>query len=301
MQSPGFSYRDRVNRLLRSVETSEGSYAGKLITGGVLNIGRAVTGHDIRPFHDDFEKRQLLVGAHVMTRTANARATREGSEPSHNLNHTVWWEWKAPIDGNFLLSAEGSEGRVALAAYSGESLSTLGDNLAKRIEPQGHAWSLEAKQGTCYQIVAGTEIGPTGMVILTLSLPPNNDGMKSPTKIDSRADGSISWPGQNRLATRESDEPRSDIASSGRSVWASWIATKTGCHQLKISSTQFAAVLSICAVDETGRWKEITSTSSVGTKPGSTSFETKANQAYLLRVDSLNQGTGEFLVSGNPE
>jgi len=77
---PSDSYRQLINRLLRSVTKLPG-LTGKVQSGGRLNLAQALSSTDNRPMNDDFATRAQLSGPNVRVRASNAGATREAGEP----------------------------------------------------------------------------------------------------------------------------------------------------------------------------------------------------------------------------
>jgi uncharacterized delta-60 repeat protein len=111
----------------------------------------------------------------------NLGATAESGEPSHAgfpANHSVWYKWTAPQDGEVQMDTMGSSMDTVLAVYTGNSVSTLNqiaanDDMTPTF-PQPAIGQIpqlnEALQG-----VSGTNI-PVGGIILTNPLRNNPFG-----------------------------------------------------------------------------------------------------------------------------
>lgn len=79
-----------------------------------------------RPANDDFAQRRRIEGARVHLSDANWRSTREFGEPIHSDRfggRSVWYAWRAPANGDITVQTD--QPFMALAAYEGDSLSTL--------------------------------------------------------------------------------------------------------------------------------------------------------------------------------
>lgn len=298
---PRDSYRDGINRLLMSVQKQNPALEGKNATGGILNIGEAIADRTPRPFNDDFANRQTLVGRHVVARSSNVGATIEPNEADHvpvAMTHTVWWKWQAPADGAFVLSTEGSEGAPVVAAYCGPSLTTLGRNVALRDGLERNTWLIQAKKDVRYQIAAGSGRSRPGMIVLTIGQRPDGDDIDGAVRLRGDSRRAISWDANNRLATAEPAEPGSSMPVVGKTVWASWIATHQGRYELRVSSGEFAGMLGVLTRNEKGAWQERAIAKFDGKQTSAVCFEAVAGMTYYFRVDSQNQGTGRFHVTG---
>ena len=72
---PNDSYRQLINRILRNVDPVPG-FAGKVQTGGRLNLERALRSNDSRPFNDDFAARARVSGTNLSIPTSTRRDKR---------------------------------------------------------------------------------------------------------------------------------------------------------------------------------------------------------------------------------
>jgi subtilisin family serine protease len=104
---PADSPRQLINRLLRSVDRPA-TLAGKSQTNGRLNLARALTSTDNRPFNDDFASRAVLTSDNITARAANPGATRESDEPLPagltNGSGSLWWQWSTTVGGTVSIS-----------------------------------------------------------------------------------------------------------------------------------------------------------------------------------------------------
>ncbi len=81
-----------------------------------------------RPPNDDFVNAEWLAGTEGMVMGTNSLASVQPGEPRHAGNpggSSLWWKWKAPVDGSLLVSTEGSSFDTLLAAYTGTLVNAL--------------------------------------------------------------------------------------------------------------------------------------------------------------------------------
>ena len=125
-QYPSDTYRQLINRLLRSVDPNF-NFTGRAQTGGRLDLAQAITSAPgaNTPFNDNFAARARLVGAGMAVRSSNAGASREPGEPTVAGNPggaSLWWEWTAPLAGTVSLTTAASAYPTLLGAYSGTAV-----------------------------------------------------------------------------------------------------------------------------------------------------------------------------------
>ena len=109
-QFPNDTYRQLINRLLRSVDPKP-SFAGLVQTGGRLNLQKAVTSNTNTPFNDNFANRAILTGPDLLIRSNNVGATLEVGDPSiagTPGGSSLWWEWTPAQSGQVTASTLGS-------------------------------------------------------------------------------------------------------------------------------------------------------------------------------------------------
>jgi hypothetical protein len=98
-----------------------------------------------QPVNDRFANRIVLTGTNVVATGTTVGATREPGEPTlaavmryaYNIYSyvSVWWEWTAPCTDNFTISTVGSNFPLALAVYTGSSVSALTEVAAAVYDP----------------------------------------------------------------------------------------------------------------------------------------------------------------------
>ena len=111
------------------------------------------------PANDNFAQRAAFNLESIAL--TNVGSTEEEGEPVHvNVDtepaKSVWYSWTAPADGILRLSTEGSAFDTMLAAYTGDSLTTLSEQGRNDDFKSGSNWSgfdISVVKGTSYMIV----------------------------------------------------------------------------------------------------------------------------------------------------
>jgi outer membrane protein assembly factor BamB len=243
---PDDNYRQLINRLLRSVTPLQ-ALAGKVQTGGRLNLARALTSTENRPFNDDFAARAALSGSNFQVRTSNAGATAETGEPVHagGSGSSLWWTWTAPVNAQAAFDTAGSAYDTTIAIYTGNSVSGLTLVAANDDAATGTTTSravLDVTAGTTYQIAVDGKNGATGLTLLRLNMAPANDDFAHAELLTGT---SLALNASTLNATRENGEPNTAGFSAGRSVWYRWVAPATGRYALSVFSSEMDAVAGV--------------------------------------------------------
>lgn len=94
------------------------------------NVGPAVsiTVTFMNPTNDYFRDSIELPEVAGFVTAINGRATKESSEPNHAVNdggRSIWYHWRAPLNGIVTLTTEGSSFDTLLAVYTGDSVTNL--------------------------------------------------------------------------------------------------------------------------------------------------------------------------------
>lgn len=80
------------------------------------------------PGNDSFANAQTLSGPSGIVTGSNVGATKEAGEPSHAGNpggKSIWYNWTAPANGNWIIDTFGSVFDTTLALYTGNSVGAL--------------------------------------------------------------------------------------------------------------------------------------------------------------------------------
>ena len=311
-QFPADSPRQLINRLLRAVDPAP-ALAGRTQTGGRLNLHRALTTTDSRPFNDNFGTRARLSGANVRARAVNAGGSREADEPNHaNLGGgaSLWWQWTATTTGPVFIDTLGSEYDTLLAVYTGTSVDSLTPLTSNDNSPTGGTTSrlsLNVTNGQTYQIAVDGKNGATGFTVLRIGSVPTHDNFASATTVTG---SSFRVDSTNRNATREPDERNHAGVSGGRSVWYRWVAPADGTYQLAAFSTEIDTVAAVY----TGNTHPLTvvganddmhdrSNTPYRNTDSLVTFSAASGATYYFVVDDSGSATGEggnFNLTLNP-
>ena len=94
------------------------------------NIGPAdaIVIRFINPTNDNFADAIELTGLAGAITAVNERSTREPGEPLHAGNeggHSIWYRFRAPVNGTVFLTTTNSDFDTLLAVYTGDSLTNL--------------------------------------------------------------------------------------------------------------------------------------------------------------------------------
>jgi subtilisin family serine protease len=304
---PNDTYRETINRLLRSVDVLPG-LSGKTGTGGRLNISAALRSTDTRPYNDDFAKRGVITGEAIIARSASQRSTRESGEPTHAGaagNGSLWWTWTAPRTGVVTLDTAGSDYDTLLNVYTGAALASL-VSVASNDDESGSLktskLTFNATAGTAYQIALDNKSTTTGVAILRLSELSNNDNFDSAQTVSGR-----SWTvsGDNRSASRETGEPLIKNNTGGHSLWYRWVAPVSRRYHVSSFSSDFNTMVGVYTGTSLSSLSEIaTSTndsdSNYTLSSAGVTFTATAGTTYYIAIDNevtTSATTGAFTLS----
>jgi outer membrane protein assembly factor BamB/subtilisin family serine protease len=293
-QYPTENHRVLINRILRSVDPVPG-LAGKVLTGGRLNLQRALTSTETRPFNDDFSGRSILSGEALVARGTSVGATRETGEPNHasSGSNSVWWSWTAPRSGTVTVDTTGSAFDTLLAVYTGSSVSALTQVGANDDAPGTTASrvTFSATSGTTYHIAVDGKGGAFGVIAVGVAYPPANDDWAnaSPlTGVSAQVDGTIV------NATRQTGETLMAAGTStggGRTVWYRWTAPRTSSFSVAVETDSFDAIVGVY------RGSSVSALTQVEVDTTSASWDATSGETYYIAVDTTSGLTGGFTLS----
>ena len=312
-QFPGDTYRQLINRLLRSVDAKP-AFAGLVQTGGRLNLQKAVTSTANTPFNDNFAGRATLTGPDPSVRSNNAGATLEPGEPAiagPAGGGSLWWEWTPAQSGQLTINTQGSSYATLLAVYTGSALNALTPvATAAANQPGGPAYSqatLAVQAGVKYEVTVQGQAGATGATMLNFDVVPANDSFSSPAVLSGRA---ALLTDVNVNATVQAGEPKILPNSGGHSLWYSWTAPQGGPYEVSAYSPDFDPLVgvytggSLSALTSVGAaaGAGIDSSALTAASTATVSFTAVAGTTYFITVDSRTDsftglGTGAFTLS----
>jgi outer membrane protein assembly factor BamB/subtilisin family serine protease len=243
---PQENYRALINRLLSSVDVLP-TLENRVHTNGRLNLHRALTSPDARPFNDDFARRAVVTGSTNTVRGSNQFASREAGEPDHGAadsSGTLWWEWTAPADvGKVTLTTAGSGLDTILAVYalpagpapaSPASLPRVAQNDDAATGVTTSSVTFDGIAGRTYAIAVAGHGNAEGFVTFTVTAVPNNDDFAQARLL---AGPSVAVTVTNTGATAEPGEPkprntRGTPLGVDRSIWFKWTAPANHSYQV---------------------------------------------------------------------
>lgn len=307
---PNDTYRGLINRLLSSVDVLPG-LENRVQTNGRLNLLRALSTADARPFNDDFARRATLVGESNVVRGSTTGATREAGEADHGVAASagsLWWTWRAPADGGKLtISTAGSAIDTVLAVYAVPAAGTPTPAGLTRIGFNDDAsgtvttslLTIDTTPGTTYAIAIAGKGAPEGLVMFSLVSVPFNDAFAQARVLTGP---SALVEGNNGGATGEAGEPRprtagGTIVGSNRSLWYRWTAPRTHAYQVSLVSPSIDPVVSIHTGTTFANLVQVTFDDDGGAFRDSLArFNATAGVTYYIRADTFGAG-GKFTLS----
>jgi outer membrane protein assembly factor BamB len=307
---PTEPYRALINRLLNSVDEVE-ALDHRVHTNGRLNLLRALTSADTRPFNDDFARRATVRGDVNRIRGSVLFATAEPGEPTHGnvagATATLWWTWTAPAGaGRLALDTAGSEFDSVLAVYTGAALGTL-----RLLEANDNATAatttsrlvVDVTPGTTYAIAVAGKPGGQGQLQLTLTTIPANDNFAAARTL---VGPSVTVPANNAGATAEAGEPkprnrRGAPLGLGRTVWFKWTAPQNRRYEFSVTDAAIDPVAAVYTGTTLDNLVEVASNDDSAAAlfrfDSLVSFNAIAGVTYYLCVDVASGPGGSFNVS----
>ena len=262
------------------------------------------------PANDDFANAATLSGLPANATGTNVDATTEPGEPELAVTvgtvpseHSVWWNWIAPSDGDVTLDTCASDIDTALAVFTGDSVNALTpvarhgslyfDCESPLSGSGGVKISFTAHSGQVYRIVVAS-VRPdfsTGAIALSLyqSPRPANDDFANAAPLTEDTNETSFGSGTIAGATKEAGEPNHAGDPGGRSVWWSWTAPRSGVVRFDAWG-DFAMLLAVYTGNAVGALSEV---GSAGAHPaGSVSFRARAGVTYHIAVDRSGASMG---------
>ncbi len=210
------------------------------------------------PANDNFASRIIVpTNAYVSVTGTTIGATKETGEKVHSPDgtpntSTIWYQWRCPTAGSYIITTAGSDFDTVLAVYQGvASLAGMSklDSDDNGVSPVYGtvatsllATNFNANQN--YYIAIDGWGGDSGNV--TLIIRPNNDNIANRVILSGAR---VSTNGWNGRATAEGNEDNlgAFITQSivGRSVWWEWTPPTTGEYLVSTIGSDFDTVLFI--------------------------------------------------------
>ena len=308
---PNDNYRALINRLLNSVDVLP-ALNNRVHTNGRLNLLRALTSTDTRPFNDDFARRATISGEFNTVRGSNQFATRETAEPDHGVassNGSLWWTWTAPADSSKVtISTAGSGIDTVLAIYTaaGGAAPTLANLQRVAFNDDVSAGTTTSSAtfnttpGTTYQIAIAGKGSAEGLITFALQSIAINDEFAQARVLSGP---SIVVAGNNTGATIETGEPKPRSAAgrpigTDRSLWYKWTAPGTHAYQISAYEISTDPVVTLYTGTTLANLVEVAFDDNGGPAFDSlVRFNAIANVTYYIKVDTSFGNGGRFTLS----
>lgn len=268
------------------------------------------------PPNDNFNTPLTLLGQSGEVSGTNVGGTKEPGEPVHAFNpggSSVWYKYVATGTGALTLYMSQNEFDTLLAAYMGNSVSTL------KLVAANDDYSSPTSGGIYSYMVFGVESGKTyyfaldgkkrdGVPTQTGSFimgyhfrtsPTNNNFVKASTAAFAGFVGTARYTGTNAGATKEAGEPNHAGNAGGKSVWFEW--TNNDAHRRTFTFTIDGRSLGDPAVRINTAFAIYTGLSVNGlTQIASTQgmgesrlvLDAAPGTTYYLAVDGVDTGSG---------
>jgi hypothetical protein len=250
-----------------------------------------------RPSNDDFGNRQIISGLNVRFGVDAQDATAETNEPPFQVNapvqHSVWFSWTAPTNGNYLLRPTNFMS-LRISIYTGDNLAEL-TRVAAGQDYAGLEFS--AAGGRTYQIaiepdayyydhvIYGTLVG----LDLTYRPPPRNDDFAKRVRLTGAP---ISITASNQGATVEAAEPPGGEFAGGQTVWWTWRAPRAGRATFVVEALSAAGILNIYTGSALAQLTSLTDTNA---SESAYNLQVQSGTEYQIAVDrSIWSSSGEF-------
>jgi subtilisin family serine protease len=306
---PSDSYRQLINRLLRST-SKIASLREKVQTGGRLNLAQALASTTSnRPFNDDFADRALVSGPNVRIRSNNEGATSPIGEQLHAGvagSTSLWWSWTAPSTSRVTFDTVGSSYDTALAVYTGTSVNGL-TSIGSNDNASGVTTSrvqIDAVGGTTYQIAVTGKNNSFGYTALRIGTVPPNDDFANAQLITGE---SLSINATLFSSTKESGERNHTSNAAGHSIWYKWVAPKTAPFVLSAYSTAIDTIAAVYTGSSLSNLAVIGAVDDPAANPANSDalvkFDATAGTTYYFAIDhaatSGGSPGGEFILTLN--
>ncbi|WP_435894502.1 S8 family serine peptidase [Oceaniferula spumae] len=301
---PSEDAEDLIARLYSSVDHIP-ALAGKVATGGRLNLQKLLGASTAGVNNDDFENALRFEGSYGYWSGSNKKATREDDEDTFSIPNTgdksVWFAWKAPYRGLVEFTVEASDKQFRVIAFKGSEKGGL------TIAADGGSQSLRTdktiffycEQDQEYRFLIDTS-QPDGVNLLaTLGLKPVNDPITGALGLSGDR---FTAKGDNRNATPEAFElsnPHAGVGK-GKSLWWKWTPDFDGEFVITTQGSEFDTVLAVYS-GAPGSLTEAASNDdrSAFDWTSQVTFEVTSGTTYYIAVDGFRgDASGEILLNG---
>ena len=207
---------------------------------------------DLRADFDHFQEAGTLHGSEgSLSSPYSTDMTAETDEPPETGIGTRWWQWRAPENGRFTFSLDGSNA-ILLNVFTGDHLRDLSLVAAGSA---GTPIVLDAEAERIYHIALGRSAGSINISETFLERPKALRWGPTPENDERQNASLITGAHGNALvdmdhATEAPDEPLDNIGHE--SLWWQWSAPSSGWHRFTVENDPDWAIVSIYPASEDG-------------------------------------------------
>ena len=305
-QFPSEDMTTIIARLYESVDKIP-ALAGKVSTGGRLNLARLLGGSPPSGSNDDFADALIFEQDYGFWSGTSSQATREADEnqfavPDSGGIHSLWFGFHTPHAGLVSLNAFSNVSGYRMIVFEGSTKGSLKEVAdSKFVIGTFYArLSFTSKPNTHYRVVLDDRRTGGQLYSLSYNLSPINDFFADATEVSGDF---FSVTGTNRSATEESFEQNNPHAGTGRgkSIWWKWTAPADGDFTINTAGSGFDTVLAVYTGTNTGSLTEIASNDDRSALDwgSQVTFPAVAGTTYQIAVDSFrDDSAGEVTLNG---
>jgi len=301
---PADDAEDLIARLYSSVDHTP-ALAGKVSTGGRLNLHKLLGASTAGVNNDDFENALRFEGVFGYWSGSNKKATREADEDSFSLagtgNRSLWFAWKAPYKGLVEFTVEASEKPFRIIAFRGSEKGSLG------IASDGGSVSDAAtktirfycQQDQEYRFLVDSSHATGQNLLVTMGLKAVNDPIAGALTLTGDR---FSTKANSRNATAEAFETTTPHAGvgKGKSLWWKWTPDFDGDFVITTQGSEFDTVLAVYT-GTPGSLTEVTSNDDRNAMDWTSqaTFTAVAGTTYYIAVDGFRgDAAGNIVLNG---
>ncbi|HAM72139.1 MAG TPA: hypothetical protein DCM86_10895, partial [Verrucomicrobiales bacterium] len=251
------------------------------------------------PSNDDFASRTLLSGLVVQAAGSNEDASREPREvhvAREQGNHSIWWEWTAPLAGTYVLSTEGTDFPHLMAVLQGSALTNL-SLLASNVGPgcclPGRLL-FDARSGGRYVILIdglGAGMGPVQFQLHPVERPVN-DRFEDAVTVSG---GDVVFEGSNLDASVQPLEPVHGPGGGGHTLWWTWVAEADGTVAITTAGSAIPCDVAVYRGDRLDALSRVGQFRDIDSRPAT--VDVAQGVTYRIAVDGEGYAQGGVRVT----
>lgn len=258
----------------------------------------------VLPPNNAFEDATLLGGGGGRIASTTVRATGESGEPDHAGVSlplaSVWFRWRAPANGIWVVDTAGSDFDTTLAVYSGNTVGSLtlraaNDDffgLQSRVQ-------LSVAGGSIYYVAVDGFLNSEGQVLLNYAFdggePPQNDSFSRRVDLGR---GSATVTGTNIGATAEIGEPNhAQVSLPLASAWWSWRPSVSGDVVISTAGSSYDTTVAVYTGSTLGSLTVVAENDDFDGLASQVGFPVEGGVSYAIAVDGFASRVGDIELS----